>query len=136
MLLGSVCCAPRFPLSLSHHWQDVIRPWMNSRHHQCRLIVTPHRFTRQIFPSSVVTCAKVPLLSFGSDPILNNFTSYVHHRKQQTIIFGNKLSPSLPNRDPLAFQVTQGVHLHMYKCQSPAQYIYCCATFPGRLRGL
>lgn len=58
---------------------------------------------------------------------------HVFHRSHQ---FGNKWSPSLPNRDPLAFQVTQGVHLHLYKCQSPAQYIYCCATFPGRLRGL
>lgn len=32
---------------------------------------------------------------------------HVFHWSQQ---FGNELSPSLPNRDPLAFQVTQGVH--------------------------
>lgn len=96
---------------LCHHWQDGIRPsWMNSSHHQCRLIVIPHHFTRQTFPSSVMfqgTSVIWWLLLCCSDRILNNFTSYVRlllrhvfHRSQQTFVFGNKLSPSLQPRSP------------------------------------
>lgn len=119
----------------------------------------PVSVTRQVFPSSVVTFARrdrnnrsgrqVPLLLFGSFCsaaatrilitlpgtcicfFVTCFTDHSNHLYLE--INYHKVSQ---NRNPLAFQVTQGVHRHLYKCQSPGEYSYCCPIFPGRLKGL